>query len=142
MSSIRTVYFGGNGGDPFAQTPVNEFGLRAGRYVDQIRVGNYVFGGDGGYDMGSISLDGDEYVSKVELRADQVLDFIRLTTNKGRIIGGGGDGGHYYVLDNIRLISIGGRSGIFVDQVSLKYVEDYSPSQLFSENANFAERIA
>jgi hypothetical protein len=142
MSSIRTKSFGGNGGDAFPHTLVNEIGLRTGNVVDQIRVSGKVWGRDGGDDRGSITLEKDEYVSKVELRACKALDYINLTTNKGRTFGAGGDGGDYQVLDNIRLISIGGRCDHVVDQISLKYVEDYQPSTLLQENAKFIVNYA
>ncbi len=137
MSSIRTKSFGGNGGNPFPHILVKEIGLRSGKYVDQIRVSGNAWGRDGGDDHGSITLDSDEYVSKVELRACSLLDYFKVTTNKGRTFEAGGDGGDYQVLDNIRLISIGGRCDHLVDQVSLKYVEDYQPSTIVQANARF-----
>ncbi len=142
MSFIRTTSFGGGGGDPFPNLPVSEIGLRSGDVVDQIRVGGNSWGRDGGDDHGSIRLENDEYVSKIELRSGGCLDSVKFTTNKGRSIGGGGGGGDYYELDNIRLLSIGGRCGRVVDQISFTYVENYEPSTVLEENARFVVSYA
>lgn len=80
--------------------------------VDQIRInGTANVSGDGGDDRGSIMLDDDECVCRVDIRSGDRIDNVAFTTNKQRSVGSGGTGGKPATLDNIRVPAIGGRSG-------------------------------
>jgi hypothetical protein len=108
--------------------------LRTGSRVDQIRINGRKYGGKGGSDRGSITLGRDEYISRIEIRSGSEIDNVRFTTNKGNTIGGGGLGGHPHVLENIRVIAIGGRSDSRVDKLEINYIDQYEPSTIVQEN--------
>lgn len=137
MSSIRTNSYGGEGGKEFAMQTISELGLRTGAYVDQIKINGKSHGGNGGTDLGAISLGFNEYISKVDLRSGKYVDNVKFTTNHDRTIGGGGSGGSASTLSNIRVLKIGGRSGAYVDKLSIMYVENYKPSTILQQNVGF-----
>lgn len=137
MSSIRTMTFGGNGGDVFSMAVFKELGLRTARLVDQIQLNNIPHGRNGGDDRGSITLSSEEYFSKVELRHGQYIDHVTFHTNKGRSIGGGGTGGVASVIENARIMAVGGRSGKYVDNLRIMFIEDYKPSTIVAKNQGF-----
>ncbi|MDC7225007.1 MAG: hypothetical protein PQJ60_14760, partial [Spirochaetales bacterium] len=136
-SSIVTRPFGGEGGGEFPKQNIKEIGLRTGSRVDQIRINGVEHGGDGGSDLGSISLGNDEYINRIDLRSGSEIDKVIFTTNEGHSIGGGGDGGGPSTLENIRVIAIGGRSGSRVDKLNIMYIENYEPSVIEEENVGF-----
>lgn len=137
LKAIPIKPYGGDGGKEFEMLFVKEIGLRTGKYVDQIRINGITFGKDGGKDKGSICLDADEYINKVEIRSKKCVDYVKFTTNKNSSIGGGGKGGLSETLENIRVIGIGGRYGQYVDKLSIKYINDYKPSEIVEEQAGF-----
>ena len=137
MSGTQTKSFGGGGGSPFAMAVVEDIGLRTGRYVDQIRINGNSHGGGGGGDQGSITLDPNEYISKVEIHSGTYVDNVKFTTSGGRSIGGGGGGGGTTTLEGIRVIAIGGRAGKYVDQLDIMYVDGYQPSTPVETNVGF-----
>lgn len=137
MSSIRTMTFGGSGGDAFSMAVFKEIGLRSDKQVDQITLNNIPHGKNGGDDKGSITLGSDEYINKVELKHAVYLDKAFFYTNKGRSIGGGGEGGKASKLENVRVMAIGGRSGRLVDNIKIMFIEDYKPSTVVAKNQGF-----
>ncbi len=134
MSSIKTLDFGGKGGShefgPILAGPGLKLGLHAGNRIDQIVLNDKQYGGDGGHSQGAITLTGDEYISALTVHAGDEIDHLSFQTSEGHTIAGGdGGGGHTRVqLENIRLLSISGRHGDRVDNLSLTYVEGYSKS--------------
>ncbi|MCX4029274.1 hypothetical protein H0A36_07305 [Endozoicomonas sp. SM1973] len=137
MSNIVTKPFGGNGGSEFTKQAVRELGLRTGSRVDQIRINGVAHGGNGGSDQGSITLGFDEYINKLRIRSGAEVDYVQFFTNLDRQIGGGGDGGGPSELENIRVLSIGGRSGSRVDKLNIELVENYVPSTVEAKNIGF-----
>lgn len=103
--------FGGDGGDSFDSQFVRSLALRTGHEVDAVIINGQRYGGDGGDQTDTLYFDDDEYINKVYIRADARVDNLKFVTNKGREIQGGGDGGNYYELTNIRVVAIGGRCG-------------------------------
>lgn len=136
-SRIRTRPFGGDGGAPFGRQIIKEIGLRTNSRVDQIRINGKAYGGDGGADRGSITLLDDEYINKVEIRSGNSVDYVGFSTNYGNVIGGGGGGGVLTVLENIRVLAIGGRCGRRIDRLDIMYVENYEPSVVAGKNVGF-----
>lgn len=122
---IKKASFGGNGGGAFEMQVVEKLSLRTGKYVDQIKINGKQHGGNGGGDRGEIVLSEDEFINKVEIRSGSLIDFVKLTTNKGRTIEGGGSGGGAHTLENVRVLAIGGRSGSLIDSLTFFYIEDY-----------------
>lgn len=137
QSFIRTGEYGGNGGNPFPMALVREIGMHAGGFVDQIQINGRSYGLGGGANLGSITLDDDEYISSFTIRSGEFVDSFVITTNKGRTFGGGGSGGNAVTLGNLRVIGIGGSAGEFVDRLSIKFVEEYAPSVIEERNAGF-----
>jgi hypothetical protein len=136
-NSILTKRFGGDGGDKFDSGFVRTLSLRAADEVDAIIVNDNRHGGDGGYESDTLVFDEDEYINYVSIRSGSRVDSLQFGTNKGRQIGGGGDGGDFYELDNIRVIAIGGRADHRLDQIQITYVENYVPSRVLQERARF-----
>ncbi len=124
----RVTPFGGDGGGPFQARTFGTIGLRTGNYVDQIQLDGRRFGGDGGGDRGSISLEPDEFITRVDIRSGVYIDNVKFTTSSGRVFGGGGDGGGLQSLVNIQLLAIGGRAGDYVDNLRFIYLETGSAS--------------
>lgn len=137
MSSIKTKTYGGSGGDAFSMAVIKEVGLRSDKQIDQIQINNIPHGRNGGHDRGSMIMSGDEYINKVELRHGQYIDKLKLTTNKGNTVEGGGNGGDEAKLENIRVMAIGGRSGRLVDNLRIMYIENYQPSMIEAKNQGF-----
>lgn len=137
MSFIRTVPFGGDGGYEFDPCYVKSIGMRTGARVDALFINGTQHGGDGGDLQPSLTFDDDEYISAFYLRSDAEVDYLQFTTNLGRQIGGGGDGGYVHTSKpNIRVIALGGRSGGRLDRIAIKFIEDYVPSK-FLEKGHF-----
>lgn len=85
-----------------------------------------------------MELGPDEYISSVKIRSGSKIDSVSFKTNKDRILEGGGNGGNEQpALENIRVLSIGGRSGSLVDKLTIRYVENYGPSEIADGHANF-----
>lgn len=137
MSSIKTKTFGRTGGDAFSMAFVKEVGLRSDKQIDQIQINGIPHGRNGGTDRGSIILSGEEYINKVELRHGQYIDQLKLTTNKGNSVEGGGKGGEPASLENIRVMAIGGRSGRLLDNLKIMYIDGYQPSVVEAKNQGF-----
>lgn len=138
MSRIITKYFGGNGGGQFPDSVnIRSIGISCGQYIDQIRINRNAYGGNGGGKMDDITLSSDDYISKIEINSGQFIDHLKFTFNNNCTYEGGGSGGGRTVLDNIRVISFAGRAGQYLDQLAVKYVENYIPSKIIDNNAKF-----
>ncbi|MEO4006421.1 MULTISPECIES: hypothetical protein [unclassified Flavobacterium] len=132
---IKTV--GGTGGSEFASDYIRSIGIYSGTEVDSITINGSKHGGGGGRDGGTLILGSDEYINRIAVRSGARIDRLVLSTNKGRTIGGGGNGGSETILENIRVVAIGGKSGARVDQLRITYVEDYYPSTLVEKRGQF-----
>ena len=136
-NSIVINSYGGDGGSQFAPDYIQSLAIRTGSEVDAIIINGSKHGGDGGSISTTLIFDTDEYISSVKIRSGARVDNLIFTTNKGRSIGGGGNGGSYHELTNIRVIAIGGRSGSRLDQIQITYVENYEPSTLVESRGQF-----
>ncbi len=137
-SGIFFYSYGGNGGIASSPVSITSLGLKADRYIDQININGKAYGGDGGEERGGITLSDDEYISAFSISYGKYVDYIRFQTNKNRVIEGGGGGGDKRVQkNNIRIISIGVHADRFVDKLTIKYVENYKPSQVVVKNVSF-----
>jgi hypothetical protein len=136
-NSIVINSFGGDGGSQFAADSIQSLAIRSGAEVDAIIINGKKNGGDGGGLSTTLIFDSDEYISQVTIRSGSRVDNLVFTTNKGRTIGGGGDGGSEHTLSGIRVIAIGGKSGSRLDQIQITYVEDYVPSTLVEQRGQF-----
>ena len=121
--SIRTVGFGGFGGGQFDSIEPRTLQLRSGDYVDAIVLNGVRHGGQGGQLSGSLQLEPGEFITSVVVRSGVYVDRLVFTTNHGRALIGGGGGGARSTLDNIRVLKIGGRSGVYLDRIELTYCE-------------------
>lgn len=135
-SNIINTY-GGDGGSTFDTDYIKSLALRTGKVVDAIIINGNKHGGDGGSISTTLIFDSDEYISSITIRSGSLVDNLQFTTNKGRTIGGGGTGGSVNVLNNIRVIAIGGKSGKKLDQIQITYVEDYQESELVEKRGQF-----
>lgn len=136
-NSIVINSYGGNGGGAFAPDYIQSLAIRTGEEVDAIIINGKKNGGDGGSLSTTLIFDSDEYISQILIRSGSRVDRLEFTTNKGRKIGGGGNGGSETVLSGIRVVAIGGRAGTRLDQIQITYVEDYVPSTLVEQRGQF-----
>lgn len=136
-NGINIATYGRDGGDPFSTDVVRSLAIRSGSEVDALIVNGRRHGGEGGSPSNTLVFDNDEFISSITLRCGARIDQVSLVTNFGRQVGGGGDGGDPHELKNIRVIAIGGRSGARLDQLQITYVEDYVPSTVLAERAQF-----
>lgn len=124
---------GGKGGEPFAFVVPNEIAIRQGKYVDALILNDKRYGGRGGEKSHTITLGEGDYWKKVEIWYGKYVDGIRFTSKSGRTVGKPGTG-KYHVIDNIRLISIRGAAGKFLDRIELKTLTDYKPPRVVQKN--------
>lgn len=153
-SSIRTTSYGGNGGTVFALQFIKEIGLglivtppilAQPRINSQIRINGVGYGKEGNNSQKSITLTNEEYISKVDIYYNSKLftinmvSNVKFTTNKGNTVGEGDTMSvtKYSVLENIRVIAIGGRYSNLINKLDIMYVENYDPSVLVESNAGF-----
>lgn len=124
--------FGGGGGNPFASQYPRSMGLSTAGEVDALILNESWLGGRGGGNPSSIVLGDKEYWSDVTVRWGGRIDYLSLTTNKGRSVSGGNpNGGDNAVrLSGIRLLSVAGRSDQRLDAIELGYIPGFRPSQL------------
>ena len=123
--NVKVLTVGGTGGDAFVPATVKSLALSTGSKVDQITIDGVSHGGSGGSASPVLNLSEGEYINRIEIRSGSKIDFLEFTTNKGHSIEGGGSGGDATALSNIRLLTISGRSGDMVDQLSFVYIADY-----------------
>ena len=115
------IVFGGPGGRLFQAVKPTTVQLRTGKYVDAIVINERKYGGNGGRIGDVLRLRGNEYINRVVVRAGKYVDRIELYTNKGQKLAGGGNGGTSSVLENIRVLKLGGKSGRFLDRLVVEY---------------------
>jgi len=136
--SIETKIFGDSGGGvKFETRPFNTIGIRSGVRVDAVFLDGKRFGGIGGDESKVLTLGTDEYISSIATRTGNAFDYISFTTNKGRSISGGGDGGTSNDITGARVLEIGGNAGNLIDKLRVTYIKDYSPSTLVAKSAKF-----
>jgi len=135
--AVEIQQYGGDVTDSKQVLLQGVLGFRGGQYVDQISVNSEAWGGEGGHANSKLELGDNEYVNEVELHYGNLLDFIKVTTSKGRSISVGGSGGHKKeVLKDIRLLSLGASSQAgFIKGVELRYIKNYQPSKEVTSNA-------
>ena len=137
-SGITTSPVGGNGGHPFDEVYVREISLNAWDQIDLIVINKKCYGNSrGGWSKDGMLLGQDEYICRIDWNHDDMVNYLKFTTNFGRSIEGGkrvGTAGH---IENIRLLAISGRVGGKVDQLTFKYITNYSASTVVEENASF-----
>ncbi|WES99630.1 hypothetical protein P2W68_08390 [Chryseobacterium arthrosphaerae] len=73
---------GGGGGSLFDMSIVQSIGIHAGKYVDQIIINGVTHGGGGGDNDGTLILEDDEFVQRIDYSAGKYIDYIKFTTNK------------------------------------------------------------
>ena len=121
--TIKTQSFGGSGGSPFPLYNPIKISCRSGAYVDQITINDQSAGGNGGSARDTITFSEDEYINSIVIRSGAYVDSFGFTTNKGQTWGPyGGSGGTESRLDNICVVGIGGRSGAYVDRLTIRYL--------------------
>jgi hypothetical protein len=133
---------------PFSANPV--IGIRSGDWVDAVNLNGVRHGGEGGEPTARISLNEDDYWSEFEVCSRTVsglgpfgkflgesISFISLTSEQGQHIEGGRHlrGEKCRGARGIRLLRIGGKSGSYLDNIKLEFVENFRPSQKVDPDA-------
>lgn len=135
-NAIRTVRLGGTGGSEFAEQGVFSLGLKGGRLVDALFLNNERKGGGGGGTLTDFDIQPGEFINSFSVRSGRLIDNLRFSTNFGKSISAGGLGGTETFFDGVRLVSIGGRSGRLLDQVTITYIDNYNPSSLIESGVS------
>jgi hypothetical protein len=134
--------WGGTGGYHFENVDVNSYiqkhtrlidlKLRAGRYIDRISatyqnddhawlVDN---GGSGGSETNKLQLLEGQFVTKVEGRSGDLVDYLTIATTGSHSISGGGEGGGWFswsVPDGSFVLGFLGRSGDLLHRIQVVY---------------------
>jgi len=138
---LQTAIAGGNGGNAFADRNVatgariSEIRIRSGERVDSLQVVYMLsngtlqeeprHGGTGGNAF-VFTFDPDEYLVGIAGRAGQMVDSIRIITNKRTSLTFGGRGGdrdfQIDIPSGCTAIGFAGRSGNMIDAIGLTYV--------------------
>lgn len=126
--SIITETFGGSRGNTFPLEGIKSIGLNGMQFIDALVLNGVQHGGDGGAIGGEFQLEGDEYIADVTIRHGTLVDGLSFHTNKNRNISRLGDGGTESTLNNIRVLGLGGKSAQFLNQIIIKYIDNYTPS--------------
>ena len=99
--------------------------MRTGAFVDAVILNGRQYGQNGGNAGQVLNLRDEEYINRIVVRHGQLVDRLELYTNFGRSVTGGGNGGNVSQLNNIRVLTIGGRSGQYLDQIEVTYCMNY-----------------
>lgn len=102
-------------------TEIQKLALRSGSLIDSVIVNDQNYGGLGGGLSPTLNLAKGEYVNRVAVQSGSLVDHLTFTTNFGNVVDGGGAGGGHHLLDNIKLVSITGKHGSLLDQITLHY---------------------
>ncbi|WP_108258753.1 jacalin-like lectin [Mangrovicoccus ximenensis] len=121
----RQAIFGGGGGSQFTAVAPSSIQLQHGKYVDAIILNGRQHGGTGGMRPMGMRLGPGEYINRVQVRSGKLVDRVFFTTSTGKTLGGGGMGGQVRELGNIRVLTIGGRAGKYLDQLEITYCANY-----------------
>ena len=133
--TVVTKYFGGNGGKGFPLVLPLRFGAKTGHCVDNLIINGTPHGGTGGKQRDELILSKNEYITSVTIRSGSWVDSIHFETNLNRSWGPfGGKGGKQHKLENIRVIGLGGRSGQWLDQLAISFIEGYQESTVIETN--------
>lgn len=128
--TIETRALGGEGGKPFDIEAIQEVGVRSGERIDALFLNGDRHGGGGGKERERFTLLQDEYIEYLAVRHGRKIDRLEFRTNFGRHMKHGGGGGKQTVMENIRVLGLGGRSGNELDKLRIHYIKDYTPSQI------------
>ena len=126
--------YGGTGGGAFSDdltetTKLTKINIWSGAMIDAIQAtwmkpGGAVFtgtkhGGNGG-GLSTINLKNDEYITRIDGRADGHVNQLTFTTNLGNKYGPyGGSGGKEFTLSGLNVGGFLGRSGAFIDALAV-----------------------
>lgn len=135
-----TQVIGGSGGDAFSDSQpaagarVTEVRIRSGERVDSVQMvytlsdGRTVLGprhGGGGGQLHAIVLDFDEYIVALSGRYGEMIDSLRVVTNKREFqLFGGPGGSRDYRIDvpyGYQAVGFAGRAGKYLDAIGLTY---------------------
>lgn len=134
----RSRPFGGSGGRQFPPQALVRLAMTHGRIGSPVRVRRLWLNeneyGSGGSWRGEIRLSASRYINRLIIRHSNYVDRIWAYTNDGQrvLAGGWNEGVQETKLDNIRVVSIGGRSGGWIDRIDVTYIEDYVPAETVS----------
>lgn len=134
MAYSRSAFYGGNGGNSFADNLTETTALvglivYSGEMVDSIQgvfsttsgstITGTRYGGDGG-DRHEIKLDQGDYIVRVEGRAGDKIDQVKFLTARGAQFGPyGGGGGNPFTISGVHVGGFYGRSGSLIDQLGV-----------------------
>lgn len=123
MSTYSIHSFGGNGGDLFDMQIIKTISMSSADYVDQLVINGNIYGGNGGNPQTGITLATGEYVNRIDLRYGRYLDYLKLTTNFGQTLEGGGTGGEPTTILG-QLVALTGNSGNYIDRLNFLMVDN------------------
>lgn len=138
----KDVTYGGSGGNNFADQAIEtvsftwaQVGGNGGHRLTSININGDQFGHSRGRTTSTLRMRRGEYINHVDIETHghgwPVVDKLKLRTNLGQEIRGGGSNqdARRHVLNNVRVVRVGGRTGAAVDQLRFNYIQDYVPSE-------------
>lgn len=134
--SQSQAYLGGTGGNVFSDTPINQISslqFKAGAIIDAVMINGSTHGGNGGSSSGTLDLRSSEiqnisYVVR-QYKGLTVLGYIKIQLENNQSVSAGENvktgenlielkkGQHF-----ASVISLGGQTGDYVDQLSFKFL--------------------
>ena len=140
QQSGSTTIAGGSGGNSFsdtlpaAGTRVTEVRIRSGQYIDAIQVvyasasGSSVAAGQHGGSGGRVNifrLDADEYITGISGRCGDIIDSLRIHTNKksSPLYGGSGGSRDFQIVvpNGSQAVGFVGRAGQYLNAIGLSH---------------------
>ena len=129
--AVSRTSFGRADGLPFVQVAPSHVSLRTGAWVDALILNGQQHGGNGGQRGDDLRLLNGEYINRAVIGAGYFVDRLEFHTNFGRSISGGrsmtASTRRPIILNNIRVLSIGGSSGRYLNGIDVMYCADYEP---------------
>lgn len=129
ICTISRANFGSNDGMPFPPSAPFHLSMRAGDWIDALILNGQQHGGNGGGSSNALDLLAGEYINRAVIGVGVYVDRLAFHTNLGRSISGGrgmsASSRTSVSLDNIRMLRIGGRSGVYLNRIEVMYCADY-----------------
>ena len=127
--AVSRTSLGRNDGLPFVQVGPSHVSMRTGAWVDALILNGQQHGGNGGQRGDDLRLLHGEYINRAAIGAGVYVDRLEFRTNFGRSISGGrsmaGSTRRPIILNNIRVLSIGGSSERYLNGIDVMYCADY-----------------
>ena len=142
-NKLKEYTFGQDGGTAFDEEGISTLELAGGGKVDGIALNDNYYGGSGGSDSGSIILGTNDYISSFTIGHngdDTVIDYLAFTMSSSdddyttTIEAGDADCDIEETFKGVRVFTLAGSAGTYLDQLTVKFLEGYEASSTLYSN--------